>query len=576
MIKRKSIALFLCAATIIQTSGISSRLVNGEAFVKANAAIEDVYDNFEDNYSQTIEEQTIDLIEDNVEQSTGSAVVSSFTTNTTYQGPEHLEYQIKKGNRITLNAIAQMDDGRTVNLTANPNVEIVYSDDDPEKSESAVIYLTANEFRDANGVKYKTASEYDYYTKFIVILTENYYNNRILDANFVKDSFKGASINMNIPVGTSEEEIRKELPKVVQAKVKDKNGNVKDILEEIRPEDWDIYEYTQAQNVGDTFRIGLAHQYESISYEFGYAISDRLCINAKLIEAGGKISLNFGNDSEKQKISSLTINGIDKVGNTLNAVVKDVDGNIVDSGLVYTWYALDYDTNDYFGGKIVSTAPSYNLTSNDNRKYIKLIVRDSYNNVLESENRYITKKSSSSHSSHSSSKSSSSTNSDSSKSESDSSSEVKTDTIVNTSASIENIKLDFADNGTVKLINADGQPATGWQAVNGSWYLGDANGNALTGWQMVNGSWYLMDNSGKMQTGWQMSGGKWYLLNSDGSMATGWNQVNGKWYLLNSNGAMETGWKQVNGKWYFMYSDGSMAANTTINGYKVDASGAWV
>jgi glucan-binding YG repeat protein len=59
-------------------------------------------------------------------------------------------------------------------------------------------------------------------------------------------------------------------------------------------------------------------------------------------------------------------------------------------------------------------------------------------------------------------------------------------------------------------------------------------------------------------------------------MATGWQQVNGNWYLLKDNGSMATGWQQTNGKWYYLYSDGSMASNAVVDGYKVDASGAWV
>ena len=44
---------------------------------------------------------------------------------------------------------------------------------------------------------------------------------------------------------------------------------------------------------------------------------------------------------------------------------------------------------------------------------------------------------------------------------------------------------------------------------------------------------------------------------------------------------MTTGWQQVNGAWYYLnpVSDGTkgaMAANTTIDGYYVNADGAWV
>ena len=59
-------------------------------------------------------------------------------------------------------------------------------------------------------------------------------------------------------------------------------------------------------------------------------------------------------------------------------------------------------------------------------------------------------------------------------------------------------------------------------------------------------------------------------------MKTNWLQQGDKWYFLNSNGTMQIGWKLVNNKWYYFYSSGQMAANTTVDGYKLDKSGAWV
>ena len=59
-------------------------------------------------------------------------------------------------------------------------------------------------------------------------------------------------------------------------------------------------------------------------------------------------------------------------------------------------------------------------------------------------------------------------------------------------------------------------------------------------------------------------------------MATGWLNNNGKWYYLGTDGAMKTGWQLINGKWYCLDLQGVMAYDTTINGYKIDANGAWV
>ena len=131
------------------------------------------------------------------------------------------------------------------------------------------------------------------------------------------------------------------------------------------------------------------------------------------------------------------------------------------------------------------------------------------------------------------------------------------------------------------------QPApvakTGWQkdATTGTWTLYDAVGTQLTGWQLVGGKYYYMDPStGVMQTGWVKSpaSGKWYYMDPvNGDMKTGWQLVGGKWYYMNpSNGDMQTGWVYDGSNWYYMYSDGSMASNTTIDGYVLNASGAWI
>ena len=84
------------------------------------------------------------------------------------------------------------------------------------------------------------------------------------------------------------------------------------------------------------------------------------------------------------------------------------------------------------------------------------------------------------------------------------------------------------------------------------------------------------------------SGGQWYYMNpaagaNQGVMMTGWilDPAYNAWFYLNASGAMMTGWQQVNGAWYYLnpVSDGTkgvMAANTTIDGYYVNADGAWV
>lgn len=121
-----------------------------------------------------------------------------------------------------------------------------------------------------------------------------------------------------------------------------------------------------------------------------------------------------------------------------------------------------------------------------------------------------------------------------------------------------------------------GAMATGWDLVGPSWYYFDGSGAMKTGWLKLGATWYYLESSGDMATGWIKSGATWYYLESSGAMATGWIKSGSFWYYLNSSGAMMTGWVKVGTSWYYFYSDGRMAESTTIQGYKLGASGAWV
>ncbi len=108
-----------------------------------------------------------------------------------------------------------------------------------------------------------------------------------------------------------------------------------------------------------------------------------------------------------------------------------------------------------------------------------------------------------------------------------------------------------------------------------------ANGNstagvAVKGWVQNNGQWNYINDKGSKDTGWKQVSGVWYYLGNDGTMKIGWQNVNGDWYYLNNNGAMKTGWiENSDGKWYYLLPSGIMAKSTTIDGYKLDANGAW-
>jgi len=58
-----------------------------------------------------------------------------------------------------------------------------------------------------------------------------------------------------------------------------------------------------------------------------------------------------------------------------------------------------------------------------------------------------------------------------------------------------------------------------------------------------------------------------------------WVQVNGRWQYNDSTGnPLKNQWflDRNSAKWYYLANDGFMVSNTTINGYKIGADGAWI
>ncbi|OOM75220.1 N-acetylmuramoyl-L-alanine amidase family protein [Clostridium sp. BL-8] len=131
--------------------------------------------------------------------------------------------------------------------------------------------------------------------------------------------------------------------------------------------------------------------------------------------------------------------------------------------------------------------------------------------------------------------------------------------------------------GTWNYYDATGtKVVNNWADVGGVWYYLGADGAMATGWFNSNGTWYYLKSSGAMATGWVNDNGTWYYLNASGAMATGWINDNGTWYFLKSSGAMATGWVNDNGTWYYLNASGAMLSNTTVDGYVLNASGAWI
>ena len=101
--------------------------------------------------------------------------------------------------------------------------------------------------------------------------------------------------------------------------------------------------------------------------------------------------------------------------------------------------------------------------------------------------------------------------------------------------------------------------------------------STLRGWKLQSdGKWYFYKEDGSKAVGWYKDGATWYYLNPNGDMKTGWLKDNGAWYYLKESGAMATGWVNDGGTWYYLNASGAMLSNTTVNGYKLGPTGAWI
>ena len=136
------------------------------------------------------------------------------------------------------------------------------------------------------------------------------------------------------------------------------------------------------------------------------------------------------------------------------------------------------------------------------------------------------------------------------------------------------------DAGKWQYGTKDGYLSNGWNKVGATWYYFNADGTAKQSeWFQENGKWYYFNSNCGAAYNWCKVDGNWYYFNGDNAMRTGWLKKEGSWYYLASSGKMVTGWTQIDGKWYYFSkgenSLGQMLANTTVDGYKLDANGVW-
>ena len=151
----------------------------------------------------------------------------------------------------------------------------------------------------------------------------------------------------------------------------------------------------------------------------------------------------------------------------------------------------------------------------------------------------------------------------------------------------------FTLNGGIRLVSrwAKLDYANGDVNKNG-WYHFNSHGIMDFGWfRDEKLDWYYCNTAhdgwlGKMQLGWHYDEADkhWYYLDpATGIMQTGWHEINGKWYYFAPTTSANTyEYDSVNEKWFYKSNSvvrpmGSMYRNeTTPDGYRVDANGAWI
>lgn len=131
----------------------------------------------------------------------------------------------------------------------------------------------------------------------------------------------------------------------------------------------------------------------------------------------------------------------------------------------------------------------------------------------------------------------------------------------------------------------DGYLANGWNKIGNAWYYFNADGTAKrnTWFKDTDGKWYWFTNNCNAAYGWCKVKDNWFFFDGGCAMKTGWVKSAGSWYYLNpekEDGRMLTGWQEIDGKWYYFSKEtnalGQMLYNTTVDGYKLGADGAWV
>ena len=140
----------------------------------------------------------------------------------------------------------------------------------------------------------------------------------------------------------------------------------------------------------------------------------------------------------------------------------------------------------------------------------------------------------------------------------------------------------YDENGKARIYDRNGnQVRSGWYQADGKWYcINDYGAGVVKCWRLRDGKYRYLKADGSMAANeWVQDYGYWYYCKSDGTRyESSWAQIGGKWYWFGGSGKMMAdGWLTLaDGNTYYFYADGHMAANTTIDGHRVNGSGVRV
>ena len=120
-----------------------------------------------------------------------------------------------------------------------------------------------------------------------------------------------------------------------------------------------------------------------------------------------------------------------------------------------------------------------------------------------------------------------------------------------------------------------GTKVLGWVEDGGDWYYIDPATELMIAdtTRTINGIPYRFNSSGA----WVESDTEATEITSDSSAAGRWILYSGgRWAYLFDSGSWAYGWQLIDGIWYYFDSEGWMLADTVVDGYRLDASGAWI